>query len=72
MVSRHEQIGQRRYRKQAVAVLHHAAIADLGKTEYALDDKEGMFDLGAHARLLPVLLPLSPGKRFVPATPTGW
>jgi hypothetical protein len=38
MVSRHEQIRQRCDDEQAIAVLHHAAIADLGKTKDELDD----------------------------------
>src|SRR4030066_1004531 len=61
MPSRHEQIRQCRHDEQAIAVLHHAAIADLGKAKDALDDEKGMFDLGAHTRFLPVLLllPLS-------------
>jgi len=49
-VSRHEQIRQRRHGEQPVAVLHHAAVTDLGKAKDALDDEKGMFDLGAHAR----------------------
>lgn len=51
MMARLEQIRQCRHNKQAIAVLHHAAIADLGKAKEALDDQEGMFDLGTHARL---------------------
>ena len=59
MVSRHEEIGQCRHDEQAVAVLHHAAIADFGKAKDALDDEEGMFNLGAHTRLPAVLLALT-------------
>ena len=68
MVARHEQICQCGRDKQAIAVLHHAAIADLGKAEDALDDQEGVLDLGAYLRLGPVLLPLPVGERIVPAT----
>src|SRR3970282_445953 len=57
MMSRHEQIRQSRHNEQAIAVLHHAAIADLGKAKDALDDEKGMFDLGAYTRLSTVLLP---------------
>ncbi len=56
MMSRHEQIRQCRHNEQAISVLHHAAIADLGKAEDALDDEEGMLDLGTHTRLPAVLL----------------
>ena len=55
-MSGHEQIRQSRHDEQAIAVLHHAAIADLGKAKDALDDEEGMFDLGTHTRLSTVLL----------------
>src|SRR3990172_3611763 len=57
MMPCHEQIRQCRHDEQAIAVLHHAAIADLGKAKDALDDEKGMFDLGAHTRLSTVLLP---------------
>ncbi len=43
MVSLHEQISQCRYNEQAITVLHHAAIADLGNAKDALDDQKGMF-----------------------------
>ncbi len=59
MVSRHEQIRQCRHNEQSIAVLSHAAITDLGKAKEALDDQEGMFDLGAHIRLPAVLLALT-------------
>ena len=59
MVSRHEQIGQRRHNEQAVAVFHHAAIVDLGKAKDALDDEKGVLHLGAHTRLPAVLLALT-------------
>ena len=62
MVSRHEQIRQSGDNEQTIAVLHHAAIADLGKAKDALDDEESMFDLGAHTRLSTVLLPLPFGE----------
>ncbi len=58
MVTRHEQIRQSGNYEQAIAVLHHAAIADLGKAKDAFDDKEGMFNFGTHTRLSTVLLPL--------------
>ena len=58
MVSRHEQIRQRRHDEQPVAVLCHAAIADLGEAEDAFDDQEGMLDLGAHTRFPAVRFPL--------------
>src|SRR3972149_6894583 len=65
MPSRHEQIRQRRHDEQAIAVLHHAAIADLGKAKDALDDEKGMFDLGAHTRLSTVLLPFPFGESLI-------
>ena len=65
MPSRHEQIRQCRHDEQAIAVLHHAAIADLGKAEDALDDKKGMFDLGTHTRLPAVLLLFPLGQSSV-------
>ena len=58
-MSRHEQIRQCRHNEQAIAVLHHAAIAHLGEAEDALDDEKGMFHLGAHTRLSAVLLALT-------------
>src|SRR3989338_9818291 len=65
MPSRHEQIRQRRHNEQAIAVLHHSAIADLGKAEDALDDEKGMLDLGAHTRLSTVLLPFPFGESLI-------
>src|SRR4030066_2426503 len=65
MPSRHEQIRQCRHDEQAIAVLHHAAIADLGKAKDALDDEKGMFNLGANTRLSTVLLPFSFGESLV-------
>ena len=62
MISRHEQIRQCRHNEQSIAVLHHAAIANLGKAKEAFDDEEGMFDLGTHARLSAVLLLLPFGE----------
>src|SRR3970040_945108 len=64
-MSRHEQIRQCRHNEQAIAVLHHAAIADLGKAEEALDDEEGMLDLGTHTRLPAVLLLFPLGQSSV-------
>src|SRR3989338_6080713 len=65
MVSSHEQIRQRRYDEQPVAILHHTAIADLGKTKDTLDDQESVFDLGTHTRLSTVLFPLPFGEPLV-------
>ena len=45
MVSRHEQIRQCYHNEQTIAVLRHAAIADLGKAKDALDDQKGMSTL---------------------------
>src|ERR1035437_9380484 len=58
MVARHVQIRQRSHNEQAIPVLHHAAIGNLGKTKDALDDEKGMFDFGAYTRLPAVLLAL--------------
>lgn len=67
VVSRHEQIGQGSHHEQPVAVLGQTSIGHLGKAEHALDDKEGMLDLGPHLRLAAVLLTLPLGQRLVPA-----
>jgi hypothetical protein len=45
------QIGQRTGDQQPVCVLRQALIASLHETEDALDDEQGMLDLGAHAGL---------------------
>src|ERR1019366_10442651 len=65
MSSRHEQIRQCRHNEQTVAVLHHAAIADLGKAKDALDDEKGMLDLGAYTRFPTVLLQFPFGESLV-------
>jgi hypothetical protein len=62
MTSRHEQIRQCRHNEQAIAILHHAAVADLGKAKDAFDDEEGVLNLGTHARLSAVLLLLRFGE----------
>lgn len=64
-MSRHEQIRQCRHNEQAIAVLHHAAITDLGKAKDALDDEKGMFNFGAHTRLPAILLLFPFGKSSV-------
>ncbi|KXK54720.1 MAG: hypothetical protein UZ07_CHB004002496, partial [Chlorobi bacterium OLB7] len=63
----HEEIGQGGHHEQAVAVLRQTSISHLGKAEHALDDEEGMLDLGPHLRLATVLLALPLGQRPVPA-----
>src|SRR3989338_7589963 len=68
MMSRHEQIRQRRHNEQPVAVFHHTSIADLGKTKDTLDDEEGMLNLGTHTRLSTVLLQFSVGESLVAET----
>ena len=62
----HEDIRQVDHDEQSVAVLLQAAITHLGKAEDALDDQDGVLDLGSHLRLGPVLLPLPVGERIVP------
>ena len=42
----HVQIGQRTGHEQSIGVLRETAVAHLGKTEDALDDADGMLDLG--------------------------
>lgn len=64
-VSRHKQIRQCRHNEQAIAVLHHAAIADFGKAEDSLDDKKGMLDLGTYTLLSTVLLLFLPAESLV-------
>ena len=67
VMSGHEDVRQGGHHEQAVAVLLQAAIAHLGKSEDALDDQEGMLDLGPYLRFGSVLLPRPMGKRIVPA-----
>lgn len=45
----HEQVRQCTSEEQAVRVLLHSTISDLGKSKHAFDDTEGMFNLGTHA-----------------------
>lgn len=47
----HPQIRQREQRVQLSRVLRQSAVADLGVPKLALDDAEGVFDLGPHAGL---------------------
>ena len=64
----HEDVRQGGHHEQSIAVLLEPSVAHLGKAEDALDDQEGVLDLGAYLRLGPVLLPLPVGERIVPAT----
>lgn len=62
-VSRHEQICQCRHNEQPITVLHHAAIADLGKAKEALDDEKACSTL---ARTLYFLLFFSRSRSVSP------
>src|SRR6266508_6646028 len=55
MPARHEQVGQRTGHEQAIGVLRDAAIAHLGESEDALQNPNGVFDLGADTRLGSIL-----------------
>src|SRR6266516_4108199 len=61
--ARHEQIGQRTGHEQAIGVLRDAAVAHLVESEDALQNPNGVFDLGANARfgsILQSILPREP------------
>lgn len=65
--ARHEEVCQRGDDEQPIAVLLQSAVTHLGEAEDALDDQEGMLDLGAHPRPGPILLTLPLGQRLVTA-----
>ena len=58
VVSGHEQIGQRTGHEQSVGVLLEPSVAHLHEAEDALEDADGMLDLGPYTRLSLVLRPL--------------
>jgi hypothetical protein len=64
------QIGQRTGDQQPVCILRQAPVAGLHEAEDALDDEEGMLDLGAHAGLGLVLRPLFLIDRILVAVAT--
>ena len=64
----HVQIRQRTGHLQAVQVLRHSSIADLGETEDAFDDQEGVLDFGAYLRLVAILAPLLGTEILIAAT----
>src|SRR5438876_12350822 len=57
IMSRQIQIGQRCRYEQAVRILGQSTVAHFDEAEDALNDPDGMFDLGPHPRLVPVLGP---------------
>jgi hypothetical protein len=62
-----DQIGQRTGHEQSIGVLRDAAVAQLGAAKYALQNTNGVLDLGAQLRLCSVLRPLSRGQFSVRA-----
>ena len=60
--SRHEQIGQTTTREQPVRVLTQTPVANLGKSEHALDRQKRMLDFRSRPRPGPVLRPVLIGQ----------
>src|SRR6266568_1496930 len=58
--ARHEQIGQRTGHEQAIGVLRNAAVAYLVESEDALQNPNGVLDLGANARFGSILQSILP------------
>ena len=72
VMSCHEQICQSAGGEQAVGVLHQPLASHLREAEDALDDPDGMLDLGAHAGFGSVLRPLRLiDHPLVAVTPVG-
>src|SRR6266581_1836485 len=58
VTSHQVQIDQRGGHEQAMRILSQATVTHFDEAENALDDANGVLDLGPHARLGPILGPL--------------
>lgn len=60
-----EKVDRRQQGEGAVGILRQAAIAHLGEAPQALEDQEGMLDLGSDSRLVAVRFLLGIGQRRI-------
>ena len=67
VMASHEDVRQGCHHEQSVTVVPEPTVADLGKSEDALDDQKGVFDRGSNPQLGSILLPVPVGERIVSA-----